>query len=48
MANEKQRRCYSKFYNPQEFIEKKTPMWKFLRKQTWAILPNATSSSSKS
>jgi hypothetical protein len=28
MANEKLRRCYSKFYNPQKFIEKETPIWK--------------------
>ncbi len=28
MASEKPRRCYSKFYNRQEFIEKETPMWK--------------------
>jgi hypothetical protein len=28
-ANEKQKWCYSKIYNPQKFIEKETPMWKF-------------------
>jgi len=33
MVNEKQRKCYSKFYNPNEFIEKETLMWKILKKK---------------
>jgi hypothetical protein len=27
-----QKRCYSRFYDPHEFIEKKTPMWKKFKK----------------
>ncbi len=32
MANEKLKKCYSKFYNPKEFNEKKTLVWKILKK----------------